>query len=346
LLADALAGLTMVYTASAQFEEALSLAEQLLHLSERLQEAGRLADAHYLAATASFFRGALTAALEHYERAIVDDDPSADHSFASIRGDNIGVAARMYWAWALWVRGYPELALETGQASVALAREAEDPWSIAHSLTWLSVVHNMRREDTPVHRCVEEAISISELQRFPVPLGVARVIQMWARTVKKPEPAVDAALAGIQEVLKSLGETGIRLAIPQMLGGVADICLGAGHTTEAADYIDSSLAVSQATGQFFWDADLFRLKGEVLLLGENRNDKEAESLFRRAMAVAANQEAKSLELRAATSLARLLQGQARTAEARAALQPVYAWFTEGFETKDLKDAKALLQEPS
>jgi predicted ATPase len=137
--------------------------------------------------------------------------------------------------------------------------------------------------------------------------------------------------------------TGNRVGIPGMLAGLADGQRAAGQHADALGTVESALAVATATGQHFRDAGLYQLKGELLLATDPASSAEAEALFSRALDIARAQEAKSFELRAATSLARLWQRQGKRAEARALLAPVYAWFTEGFDTRDLVEAKALLE---
>ena len=129
-----------------------------------------------------------------------------------------------------------------------------------------------------------------------------------------------------------------------VLAALADGQRVAGQYAEALGAVESGLAVATATGQHFWNAGLHRLKGELLLATDPASSAEAEVLFHRALDIARAQEAKSFELRAATSLARLWQCQGKRAEARALLAPVYAWFTEGFDTGDLVEAKVLLDE--
>ncbi len=140
--------------------------------------------------------------------------------------------------------------------------------------------------------------------------------------------------------------TGTQAGATQILGAFAEITRILDRHAEALGHIDGALAVSQATGQPYWDAHLLRVKADTLLHQDPRAVGEAERLYREALAIAHDQQAKSLKLRAATSLSRLLRDQRRHDEARAVLAPVYDWFTEGFDTLDLKDAESLLEEVS
>jgi tetratricopeptide (TPR) repeat protein len=344
-LADALSGLVTFYLARGQIEDAFGLAEKQLRLAERLQEPEHLVDAHGMIAAAHYFRGEPGKAQQNFDRANELYAPAAHRSLLSVRGDRPGVVWRQWSAWALWVRGYPDRSLEASREAITLARDAEHPFSLAYALAWASVVHFMRREREPAREPAEEAITIAQKQGFPLQLGVARLARIWATTSREqPEGAIDDALVEVQEVLAQLGAIGTQAAVPQILGGIADIYAEFERPQQAAGYVEAGLALSENTGQPYWNADLYRLKGEVALHREGGGDEEAESLFRRAVEIAASQEAKSLELRAATSLARLWHRQGRQREARDLLQPVCDWFTEGLDTQDLKDARALLEE--
>ena len=141
-----------------------------------------------------------------------------------------------------------------------------------------------------------------------------------------------------------LATGGTQFAAPLILGALATTCHELGRSEEAAGYVDLGLDVSQQTGQPFWDAELLRTRAEALLAMDPDQQDEAERLLKAALATSASQESRSLELRSAMSLARLWRGQTRRTEARQVLQPVHGWFTEGFDTPDLLDATALLED--
>jgi len=202
-------------------------------------------------------------------------------------------------------------------------------------------VHRFRRDDRAQHERVAEAIALSQTQGFRLWLGAARAFRGAARA------ASGAGAEALTEVLDGLALAaggGSPASAPGLLGLLAETHAAAGQRAEALANVETALAVAAQTGGHFFDAELHRLKGEILLAAQPGIAAEAEALFCRALEIARAQEARSFELRAATSLARLLRAQGRANEAHAVLAPVYAWFTEGFDTRDLIDAKALLDE--
>ncbi|HUI26086.1 MAG TPA: hypothetical protein VL403_08360, partial [Candidatus Kryptonia bacterium] len=195
--------------------------------------------------------------------------------------------------------------------------------------------------------CAEEGIALSETHGFPLWLGVAKMLRGWALAMTG-----DAA-AGLEEVSHGMAlfGDGTQIGLPLVLATQAEVYFAAARYADAIACVERALAASVACGEAGNDADLHRLRGECLLAesraGQTRAERAlsaAEECFRHAVEVARSQEARSLELRAATSLARLWRDQGKRAEARDLLAPLYAWFTEGFDTRDLIDAKALLEE--
>ena len=186
-----------------------------------------------------------------------------------------------------------------------------------------------------------EAERLAAARGFPFLKRPASLLQVLGSEAERGDPsAVDAYASAMARA----AGTGNRGAAPLIIGKLAELQLRAGRLEEAALTVEGALAIARDTGQAFYDAELHRLKGEILLELQDHSEDEAESLFREAIEIARGQESKSLELRAATSLARLWQRQGKRDEARELLAPVYDWFTEGFDTQDLKDAKALLAE--
>jgi adenylate cyclase len=207
-----------------------------------------------------------------------------------------------------------------------------------YTLAFAGAVETMRRMRERARELAEEAIAVSEQHGFPLWLGVGHIIRGWCLAGQ------EGALEQMQEGIAIAGGTGNQAAITLILGSLAETQMAAGMHSEALQTLDGALGVSQQNGAQFRDAELQRLKGEAALQLSGHSDDEAEMLFRKAIEIARRQEAKALELRAAMSLVRLWQRQGENDRARALLQPVYDWFTEGFDTPDLKEAKALLDE--
>jgi predicted ATPase len=178
-------------------------------------------------------------------------------------------------------------------------------------------------------------------QDFPLYRATGTIVRGWAVAA---QGNLEAGRAAVQEGLAALRARGADLYRSYYLALLADVCGRAGRSEAGQRAIAEALAFAEESGERWWEADLHRLKGELLLTQSAVNHSEAEACFHRALEVAQKQSAKAFELRAATSLARLWAHQGNRAQARDLLAPVYGWFTEGFDTADLKDAKALLDE--
>jgi predicted ATPase len=256
-------------------------------------------------------------------------------------GAEEGVVALSVAAWDLWLLGYPDAALARARAAVALARRLDRPFSLGFALVFEVVVHwNRDRHDSIVlQERLAEVATLSEAQGFRLWLGLSGVFRAAARVTDGDT----AAVAEIMEGLALAGETGNQAGAPALMLVLADAQRAAGQLEAAQGTVAAALSFSAQTGQPFWDADLHRLDGDLLLATGSTAD-DAGSRYHRALAIAREQSARLLELRAAMSLARLWRDQGRRPEARDVLAPVYSWFTEGFDTRDLEDAKALLAE--
>jgi class 3 adenylate cyclase/predicted ATPase len=331
-------GLITFYTARAELETARDLACRLLDLAERAGEASLLLLAHEQLAILCYFLGTPSAALEHFERAIALYEPADHRRLTYIYGEHLGVFTRIWMAWALWLLGYADRAVERCREAIDLGREASHPFSLAYALLWSSILHVMRTEPGRGRELAEQAVAISEEHGFAFVLGGGRLVQAWAN------PETGAAAEEFRRCLSQIAATGTQVNGPMMLGYLADAHRKAGQADEGIASADAALAVSARTRQTHWDAELHRIKGELLLQQGQAAEGEAERLFRLACEIARSQNAKSLELRAAVSLGRLWQKQGRGAETRTLVAPIYAWFTEGFDTPDLVEARALLED--
>ena len=224
---------------------------------------------------------------------------------------------------------------------MTLARALGEPFTLAFALFFETILHRFRRDWRAQQERAADVIAIGDVQGFPNWRGVGRIYHGLAR-VNAGEGA--DALTEVAKGLALAAGTGSRGGAPGIFASLADGQRAAGQYADALGVVESGLTVATETGQHAWDAALYYLKGELLLATDAANSAEGEALFHRALDIARAQEAKSFELRAATSLARLWQRQGKRAEAHTLLAPVYAWFTEGFDTGDLVEAKALLEE--
>jgi tetratricopeptide (TPR) repeat protein len=313
-----------------EFVAAAGLIRELLSVAEREKSPTSLAMAYTYQIENRFYQGDFAGAEEHFERGRAFFEAPG---FAKI---HYGPAAAFGMAsWNAWVLGHPEVARE--RIRCAQERTQRDPYDIAVLNQMVAVFHNFMRESRQAEASAAEALSDSERRGFPelatwhrIPLGLARAeLGRTADGVDLLRQAVQAMIAKGQRT--TMTHTLTMLAQAQALdGNVADALKTIGG------------ALNANAEELFCRPETYRVRGELRL---NRGDRgKAEADFREAIAIARRMGAKSWELRAATSLARLLRDSGRRDEARTMLAEVYTWFTEGFDTADLKDAKSLLDE--
>ena len=226
-----------------------------------------------------------------------------------------------------------------GEEALTLARELGHPFTLAQTLADTMYLYPLRGEVGRTREAAEATISCADEYGFPYWSSIATIHLGWALAMG------DDGEAGLERMgagLAAYRRTGATLALPWFLGMLAEAQRAAGHCEAAAQTLDDALAMVERTGERFYAAELHRLRG--LFLAEQGAGEEAEAHLMRALSIAHEQQAHGWSLRAATSLARLWVEQGRRAEAHDLLAPIYGWFTEGFDTADLKDAKALLEQ--
>ena len=263
----------------------------------------------------------------------------------------------------LWFQGYPDQALGRSHEALTLAHEMSHPHNLANVLFFAAVLHQCRREGPASQAQAEAAIALSMEQGFGFLLALATILQGWALAVQGPG---EEEIAQIRQGLAAFRATGAELLWTYYLIPLAEAYGRAGQAGEGLTVLAEALAAVHKTGERCWEAELYRLKGELLLqqaVGrgtlpidpvnpsawaspELSLAAESEACYRQALDIARRQQAKSLELRAAMSLSRLWQQQGQREAARQQLAEIYGWFTEGFDTADLQEAKALLEELS
>ncbi len=337
----ALAGLAVFFHNCGEVERARALASRLLATAERSGDRELMLLAHLEVALAESYQGKFASSLAHCETARTLYEPGRHHATSAVLPGDTAVCALDYAASNLWHLGWPERALARAEEGVVLARRLDDPFSLAFALFFETVVHWLRRDVGAQLERAAETIEVSEPYDFPLWLGLGRTFHAAARVAGGESGAIADVLAG----LALAAETGTQGGSPALFALLGEAYLTAARFDEASGAVETGLAVSAQTGQPNFDAELHRLRGE-LGLATGGASADAEALFHRALEIARSQEAKSFELRAATSLARLWQQLGKRDAARALLAPAYEWFTEGFSTPDLKAAKALLAELS
>jgi predicted ATPase len=324
-----------------ELRSGLTLAEENLCLAGRLGDPHILSHSHYFVAIAHGWSGEFAAARRHLEKALALYDPVRDRSKAARFGNDARVACYTFLGLVLWYQGFPDQGLRHSEEAIAAARAVLHPPSEARALGYAAQVHQLRGEAAPCMRRAEAAFALAAEQGLQYWAALAMVYSGWA-LVK--DCKAEEGLARLRSGLDAYRATGAKIRMPEWVAVLAEACLETRRIEEGLLAVREALAELEQTEARCCEAELNRLEGELLLAAEDRNEALAEASFRRAIAIAHGQGAKSLELRAAMSLARLLARQGKRAEARALLAPIHSSFTEGLDTADLKEAKGLLNE--
>jgi class 3 adenylate cyclase/predicted ATPase len=340
-LAQVLFGLWRFYTARPQLHTAREIGETLLRLAQRAHDPTLAVIAHNALGATWFYLGAWPAARMHLEEGFTCFTPDQRRAPAFRTGQDPGVACRTYAAATLWVLGYPAQALTHIHDALVLAHELSHPYSLAWARCWVAFVSQCRRDVPAVHEQAEAAVTLSTAQGFTFWGTLGTSLHGWALAMQGQG---EAGLAQVRQGIAAWRATGAAVLVPYFYTLLADVSDHLGHTADGLQALAEAYTLVEQHEERAWEAEVCRLRGVLLLRQPGTPQEEAEAWLRRALDVARRQEAKSLELRAAMSLSRLWQQQSRQAEAHALLAPIYAWFTEGFDTADLQEAKALLGE--
>ena len=256
-------------------------------------------------------------------------------------GVSIEIFRQAYTAHCLWHLGYPDRALEAAQAAIGLADRLGHPFSRTLSLAYAAMLHQFRGEPSQLRERAEGALKTCIERGFSYYRAWATILLGWASAEKG---SLEAGIHQVGAGIRDLNATGAELRLPYYLGIRADLHCRQGEFDEARDLLETALAMADRTGERWFEPELYRLRGEGLIMHQQDGGAAAEACFQHAVDVAREQGAKMWEFRTATSLARLWADQGKRAEAHDLLAPVYDWFTEGFDTADLTKAKALLEE--
>ena len=322
-------------------DAARDLAEECLNLVQDDGERSRLVAAHSALGQTLVALGRLDTAQDHLEKSVAFYEPEEDRSLCLVYGEDPAIGGLTWLVWALWFRGFPE------QAEVRLAEALGGAQELSHAVTTgicLNFAAGLRcfvHEPKTAQDSAQAAIDYSIEQNLPLFSAWGAVLRGWAVAEQRhPEQ-------GIAEMHRGLEEwrgTGAKILVPLFHALLAQGYARCGKFEDGLKSLDDAFDAFRRNGEKLWEAELHRLKGELLLSISDGNGAEAETCFKKAIEIARGQSAKSFELRAAMSLARLWQGEGKRSEARDLLAPVYDWFTEGFDTTDLKEAKALLDD--
>jgi predicted ATPase len=340
-------GLWMFYNVRAELQTARELAEQLLSLAQRVQDPALLLEAHRVLGETLITLGKLAAGREHVEQGLALYDPPQHRALAFLYdGVDPGVVSLSLAALAAWFLGYPDQALNRSHEAQTLAQEVSLPHTLTYGLSAAAALHQFRREGQAAQERAEAAMALASEQGAPYWLARGTILRGW---VLAEQGQAGEGIAQIRQGLAVVRGTGTELLWPYYLALLAEAYGKGEQLEEGLTVLAEALAAVDKTGERVYEAELYRLKGELTLQAKvqslkSKVEEEAEECFWKAIEVARTQQAKSLELRAVMSLARLWQQQGKKAEAQQMLAEIYGWFTEGFDTKDLQEAKVLLEE--
>jgi class 3 adenylate cyclase/predicted ATPase len=340
-LAPVLYGLWMFHLVRGELPTAYEAAEQLLRLGQNTQDPILIIEGHNALGQISYFMGKFAAAREHMEQAVALYD-ARQSSLSTIRPIlDPGVLCQGYAAWSLWHLGYPDQALQKVHEAFTLAQELSHPLSFAYALYFAFLLHGFRKERQLAQEKAKELIAVSSEHGFPYWAEIGTFLR---GSMLVAQGQVEEGLAQMRQGMENYLAEGTEQGHPSFLSGLAAAHGSVGQIDEGLALLTEALAILDKTGQRLNEVELYLLKGSLLLKTGGQKVAEAEECFRQALDVARRQGAKSLELQAVIRLCRLWRQQGKKDEAQQQLAEIYGWFTEGFDTRDLKEAKALLEE--
>jgi predicted ATPase len=321
---------------------ACGLVDELLGLAQREPNATFYLQAHYAAWTTFTYLGQVETALDHAERGTLLYRPKQHGSLAAqFGGHDPGVCAKAHASQPLWLLGYPDKAVQSSQQSIALAQRLSHGPSVVHALFHAVWLDQFRRDAHAAEDRAETLISMASDQGQLQYIAIGTIFKGWALAIKGE---TKKGLELIRDGFAEYQATGAQSWAPYYNALLAELLRKVKNYDEALNVLNEAQSTAKkAAHQFFWEAEMFRLEGE-LLRSDLRRQGGVDDCFAKAVAIARDLRAKSLELRASISLARLWRDRGRLDEARDLLRVIYGWFTEGFDTPDLKDAQLLLTE--
>jgi DNA-binding SARP family transcriptional activator len=336
--AQILYGMQSLYIVAGRLEKSALITDEMVRVLRETESPEPPRSAFAMLAGVRLQMGRVQEACDDFDDLVREADPSQLQRLQESQGLNYEVLARAWQSHALWCLGRPNAALEGASHALHLARQLGQPFSQAIAATYLALLQQLRADPATFRRQAKEALELTTEFKATYYRAWAAILVAYGETLDSPEATGLARLRGAIEGFK---ETGARLRLPYYLALLAD----AHHRADEADaglaVVEEALSLGRETNERWWDAELHRLRAELLLAG-GAEVAEAEAALRRALEIARGQQAKSLELRAARALAGVWAESGRTTEARDLLAPVYSSFTEGLETPDLEVARALL----
>lgn len=334
-------GLSLIYLHLGDLKKSYEIAERIYSLAEKSHELDKQIFAHFVLVENLCFMGKFVSMLHHAEKGI--EIYSTENLTFEMMWFDPGLICFCYSALALWHLGYPDRALKMAEEALNIGKGESHPNSLMYSMLYTTYIYIYRKEVKLAQEMAEELIELTKTRGFPYILSMATACHGWAlNQQEKGEDTIATINRCIDSMRLSLG----RCFLPYFLNLFAEACWNEGKAEKALRIIAEALDIVNETGARYNEAELYRLKGENLLTLSQENQVEAEECFLKAIDVARELSEKSYELRAVMSMSRLLKKKGKGEEARKVLSEIYGWFTEGFDTLDLKEAKALLQDLS
>jgi predicted ATPase len=333
-------GLWSFYLLRGKYQTALELGEQLLTLAQHGDDAALLVVGYLALGTTLFLRGEVAPARRHFEQGLAVYDQQQHGTLGSLYVFHPRVGYLALVAPVLWALGYPEQALQRSQAAVALAQELSHPFSLAFALFWAALLHQLRHEAPQAQAQAQAAMTVATAQGFVLYETAGAIVGGWALAT---QGQATGSLGQMHQGLAAYRATGTEQGVSWYLALLAEAYGRVGQAEAGLPLLAEALVLVANNGEGFYAPELHRLTGELLLQQAASQAPQAEACVRQALALAHRQQAKSWELRAAMSLSRTWQQQGKRAEARQLLAATYGWFTEGFDTADLQEARTLLE---
>ena len=333
-------GLWVFHLVGGHADTARGLAENLLALAGRVQNPDLLIRAHESVGSSYFFLGRFDEAKAHQLAAKTLFDPNQNRSHTLPYTQDPGITARIILAWVFWILGEVDQVEPLALEALAMARELEHPFTLVFALTSLSWIYSTTRDAQRTLQLTDEAVAVSTKHSFELGLSWATVLQGWALA----EQGREEGLRKLTQGLSAVAATGASLNNTFILALLAEIYLRHNRIDEGLGAIEDAQKLATTWGELFWQAELFRLKGELLLRQSDQSVHTAEQCLCEALKVAQHQNARMLELRAATSLARLWKTLNKVDEATRILHSVCAKFHEGVENRELIEARTVLDQ--
>ena len=342
------AGLFGFHLVRANFQQAQAYAERMHKLAKYTQQPLFRIIAHTALGQTAFFQGTFQQARTHLLQAVELYDPQQHNAYTFPSLEDPGVVCFTFAASVLSLLGYPDQGAQYSRDALHLADELQHPYSQALALSWAGSIHKFHHAFATMADESTRLLALSDQHGFYHWLSLGLIWHGWSQVIDSHR---EEGISQIQQGIATYQATGAVVVSPYQLGLLAEAYKEIGRFEEGLDSITKALAAIAATGERMWEAELYRLKGELTLEANETNDlgapshtSKAEQSFHTALEIARQQEAKSLELRAAMSLARLWQNQGKVKEAHQLISETYQWFSEGFGTKDLQEAQVLLAE--